>query len=103
MANTRETSHFDRARDELYSHVIRCAVLEASMEDRKAWMDDTIEYMAGRYPDLSDLEIVKLDQIGRRFIEPVIPHGAAANAANRDKWQEDPGVEKPRTDLVGAS
>jgi|SRR5690606_25150850 len=103
MANTHGTSHFDRARDELYSHVIRCAVLEASMEDRTAWMDDTIEYMAGRYPDLSDLEIAKLNEIGRRFIEPVIPHGAAANAANRDKWQEDSAGEGPRADLVGAS
>jgi hypothetical protein len=77
----------DRARDELYKHVIRCEVLKAAMPDRHAWMDETIEYLAERYPKLSDSELVQLDTMGRRFIRPAIPHGAHATAVNRGEWQ----------------
>jgi hypothetical protein len=33
---------FDHARDELYSHILRCGVLEATEEHRKEWFDDTL-------------------------------------------------------------
>jgi hypothetical protein len=73
-----------RARDELMSHVIRCEVLEARREDRFEWLDDTIDYMADRYPQLSDLEIAQLELIGRQFLRPVIPHGVGNTALTRE-------------------
>lgn len=100
MSRNDRRAHFERARDELYSHVVRCEVLQANPEDREAWMDDTIEYMAERYPRLSALELAQLDAIGRRFIQPAIPHGSKATAVNRDEWQAD---EHPEAELVGTS
>lgn len=69
------TSLFDRARDELFSHIHRCGVLEATEEQQREWMDDTIEYMAERYPELSPEETAQLRDLGLRFCQPVIPHG----------------------------
>lgn len=77
----------DRARDELFSHVIRCEVLDAEMDDRVEWLDETMDYMAHRYPGLSELELAQLKVIGTRFIEPAIPHGEHATAENRTDWQ----------------
>lgn len=96
MGKRNGKSLFERARDELYSHVIRCDVLAAHVEDRRSWMDETVEYMAGRYPDLSQLQLAQLERIGRRFIEPAIPHGAEAHAANRDDWQGEFGEVQGR-------
>lgn len=72
-----------KARDELMSHTIRCDVLEAHPEDRVEWLDETIDYMAGRFPQLSDLQVTRLEMIGKQFIKPVIPHGAGKTAMNR--------------------
>jgi hypothetical protein len=66
----------DRARDELFSHINRCGVLQASAEDQKQWMDETIEYIGERYPDLTDTDLRELHGIGTRFCRPAIPHGA---------------------------
>ncbi len=99
MGNKHRKTQFDRARDELCSHVIRCEVLDAHMEDRFEWLTETMDYMADRYPDLTELEIAQLEVIGRRFVKPAIPHGAKAHAANRDRWQE-PEAEEPQTDAT---
>lgn len=92
MGSHHRKSQFDRARDEFYSHVIRCEVLEAHMEDRLEWLEETMDYMAGRYPDLTDLELSQLEIVGRRFVKPVIPHGSHAHAGNREKWEQDEAV-----------
>ena len=42
------SSPFDKARDELLSHIIHCGVLQAQPEQQKDWFDDTMEYMAER-------------------------------------------------------
>lgn len=68
-------SLFDRARDELFSHIHRCGVIEATEEQQLEWMDDTLEYMAERYPELSPEETAQLRDLGLRFCQPVIPHG----------------------------
>ena len=65
----------DRARDELFSHITRCQVLDALAEDQEQWMDETIEYLGERYPDLSGEELGTLREIGLRFCRPAIPHG----------------------------
>ncbi|MCE2422078.1 MAG: hypothetical protein J4G03_01965 [Gemmatimonadetes bacterium] len=55
-------------------------MLEAEPDEREAWFDDTLEYMAGRYPDLSGSDIQVLRTIGLRYCAPVIPHGRARAA-----------------------
>lgn len=64
-----------RARDELFSHINRCGVLQAEEEDQKHWMEETIDYLAERYPDLSDDDLQDLFSVGMRFCRPAIPHG----------------------------
>jgi hypothetical protein len=66
---------FDVARDELMSHIHRCGVLKAAPEQQGQWLEDTMEFMAERYPDLSAEQLKELHQIGRRFCQPIIPHG----------------------------
>ena len=65
----------DRARDELFSHINRCGVLQADADDQRTWMDETIEYIAERYPDLSDADLQALYNIGIRFCQPAIAYG----------------------------
>jgi hypothetical protein len=72
---TYQASLFDRARDELFSHIHRCGVLQATEEQQREWMDDTLEYMTQRYPDLSPEQTRQLRDLGLRFCKPVIPHG----------------------------
>lgn len=74
----------DRARDELFSHINRCGVLQATADDQKIWMDETIDYLAERYPDLGDLELDHLHSVGMRFCQPALAHGAESTAKSRD-------------------
>ena len=64
-----------RARDELFSHINRCGVLQAEEDDQRHWMDETIDYLAERYPDLTDGDLQDLYSVGIRFCQPAIPHG----------------------------
>ena len=64
-----------RARDELFSHINRCGVLQAEGNDQQLWMEETIDYLAERYPDLSDQDLQDLFSVGIRFCQPAIPHG----------------------------
>jgi len=67
------------------SHVVRCEVLEARSDDRFEWLDDTLDYMADRYPQLGELELAQLELMGRQFLRPVIPHGVGNNALTRER------------------
>lgn len=78
----------DRARDELFSHINRCGVLQAAEEDQRHWMDETLEYIGERYPDLTDADLRGLHEIGIRFCKPAIAHGAE----NTAKTMEDATV-----------
>ena len=75
----------DRARDELFSHINRCGVLQASPEDQEQWMNETIEYIGERYPDLTDGDLTELRGIGIRFCKPAI----GSRAENRVEAEED--------------
>jgi hypothetical protein len=66
-----EAVSLDQARDELFSHILRCGVIEALPEHQKDWMDDTMLYLADRYEDLSDEELAQLRVLGERFCQPV--------------------------------
>lgn len=65
-------SSFDQARDELFSHILRCGVTEAEAEHQKDWMDDTMQYLAERYADLTEEELSEVRVLGERFCKPVV-------------------------------
>ncbi len=62
---------FAQARDELFSHILRCGVIDALPEHQKDWLDDTMLYLADRYEDLSEEELGQLRLLGERFCQPV--------------------------------
>ena len=66
-----EDAAFAQARDELFSHVLRCGVIDALPEHQKDWFDDTMLYLADRYDTLSDEELAQLRLLGERFCQPV--------------------------------
>ena len=63
---------FDQARDELFSHILRCGVLEAELEHQKDWFDDTMQYLADRYLDLSNENLTDVRVLGERYCQPVV-------------------------------
>ena len=69
---------FAQARDELFSHINRCEVLSATDDDRTAWMNETIDYIGERYPDLVDPDLRELHAVGIRFCQPAINNIPAA-------------------------
>jgi hypothetical protein len=70
----------DRARDELFSHINRCGVLQAEHKDQEQWLEETMEYLGERYPDLTHQDLRDLYTVGLRFCRPPIPHGTGGNA-----------------------
>lgn len=82
MAKTREPrktaipTTFEQARDELFSHILRCGVLEAAPEHQKEWFDDTMLYLADRYEDLTEPELEQLRTLGERYCRPVVARPA---------------------------
>ncbi|MCH8810243.1 MAG: hypothetical protein IID07_00320 [Gemmatimonadetes bacterium] len=69
---------FAQARDELFSHINRCEVLSATDDDRTTWMNETIDYIGERYPDLVDPDLRELHAVGIRFCQPAINNIPAA-------------------------
>ena len=66
-----EAVAFAQARDELFSHILRCGVIDALPEHQKDWFDDTMLYLADRYEDLTEDELSQLRVLGERFSKPV--------------------------------
>ncbi len=75
---------FDQARDELFSHILRCGVLEALPEHQKEWFDDTMLYLAERYEDLSEEELGQLRTLGERYCQPVANRAPAATESETE-------------------
>ena len=73
---------FEQARDELFSHILRCGVLEAAPEHQKEWFDDTMLYLGDRYEDLTEADIAELRVLGERYCQPVMARTAAPVGAN---------------------
>lgn len=88
-----KTTVLDRARDELFSHIQRCGVLQATEEHQREWLEETMGFMSERYPDLTKLQMAQLEAMGRRYIRPAIPHGRGKNETNREDWIEDPAED----------
>ena len=62
---------FNQARDEMFSHILRCGVLEAEPEHQKDWFDDTMQYLTERYQDLTAEDLNQLRTLGERYCRPV--------------------------------
>jgi hypothetical protein len=87
----------DRARDELFSHINRCRVLEAAHADQEHWLQETMEYLGDRYPDLEDGDLRDLYRVGMAFCRPAISNrrkNAQAQDANAAETIAA-GVEEP--------
>lgn len=82
-----------RARDELFSHINRCGVLQAEENDQQHWMEETVDYLAERYPDLTDGDLQDLFSVGMRFCRPAIPHG-------RKRFGFDPREKDPEPEVT---
>ncbi len=89
-----QRTDFDHARDELMSHIHRCGVLKASQEQQDQWLDDTMQFMAERYAELGESELTELQEIGRRFCQPVIPHGRGNTALGTAEPSEDEAADE---------
>ena len=79
-----QKSTLDRARDELFSHIHRCGVIGATVEQQIELMDDTMNYMAERYPELSEADLRYLRDLGLRFCQPVISHGRQGTSQSQE-------------------
>jgi hypothetical protein len=77
-------SSFDQARDELFSHILRCGVLEADPEHQKEWMDDTLQYLAERFTDLTEEQLTDVRVLGERFCRPVVPRRPEVAGTNAE-------------------
>ena len=77
---TASPTSFDQARDEMFSHILRCGVIEALPEHQKEWFDDTMQYIADRYEDLGKEDLGKLRMLGERYCQPVQRRAEPATA-----------------------
>ena len=78
--STPEAASFAQARDELFSHILRCGVIDALPGHQKDWFDDTMGYVADRYEALSKEELAQLRVLAERYCQPVrrvVESGAA--------------------------
>lgn len=85
----------DDAKDELFAHMQRCQVPGAAEEDVREWMNDTRQFLADRFPQLSEAQLASLEMIGRRYAQPVIPHGKDSTARNRGDWEGEAEAAHP--------
>jgi hypothetical protein len=83
--NRHRKGTFDRARDELFSHIHRCEVIGATEEQQAEWMEETIQYLGERFPDLNDDELKQLSELGMRFCQPIVPHGRERSTESHDE------------------
>jgi hypothetical protein len=76
-------TEFDIARDELMNHIHRCGVLKATQQHQDEWFTETMEYMKERYTGLTANQLTQLEQIGKRFCQPVIRNGEQVEATEQ--------------------
>jgi hypothetical protein len=60
-------------------------VIHAEQEDQMVWMDETVDFMKERHPELSAEELQQLHGAGIRFCQPVIPHGAVDHTSRSNQ------------------
>ena len=67
----RSASPFAEARDELFQQIMRCGVVGSAPEDQNDWFDNTMDYLAERYHELTPSEMEELRVLGERFAQPL--------------------------------
>ena len=72
MPDLKSAEAFELARDELFSHILRCGVIDAALDHQKEWFDDTMDYLADRYLALDDNQLTAVRTLGERYCRPVI-------------------------------
>jgi hypothetical protein len=72
---------FEQARDELLQHIMRCGVIDAATEHQTEWFDDTMAYIAERFPELKEPQLGELRTLGQRFCEPPKARATAESSA----------------------
>lgn len=92
----------ERARDELFSHIHRCGVLRATAEHQVEWMDDTISYIAERYPDLTEEQLGELRTMGLRFCRPVIDRSQETETETENETETEAGGEAAESEAAAA-
>ena len=92
-----------QARDELFSHINRCGVLQSTEEDQSHWMDETIDYLGERYPDLAGAELRELHAVGMRFCQPAISRGTPSVAPAETLVEEPADVEATQVAMAGSA
>ncbi|MDX2193391.1 MAG: hypothetical protein NW201_08545 [Gemmatimonadales bacterium] len=73
---------FEQARDELFSHILRCGVIEALPEHQKEWFDDTMQYLEERYEELGEEGLQTLRTLGENYCRPVQRRAPEATTAS---------------------
>ncbi len=61
---------FEQARDEVFQHIMQCGVIGALPEHQQEWFSETMQFIAGRYPELGESELKQLRTLGERFVQP---------------------------------
>lgn len=93
-----EPTDLERARDELFSHIQRCHVLDATSDQQEEWLNETVEYLSERYPGLDRKGLSKLRKLGERYCRPPIPHGDVdAEEAWSDERVEEGEATEPES------
>ena len=91
---------FAQARDELFSHINRCGVLNATDEDKTTWMDETIDYLGERYPELASPDLTQLHSVGIRFCQPAINNVPTQTAVAEPPVTDAEAEEAPEAEPV---
>jgi hypothetical protein len=94
-------SPFDQARDEMFQHVMRCGVIGSEPEHQKEWFDETMNYLAERYHELSKKEVADLRVLGERFAAPTRKPDSAVAAP--DLSSESDEAAEGELDAVNAA
>ena len=70
-------------------------------------MNETIEYLGERFPDLTDSDLQDLHNVGIRFCQPAIPHGSKASggpeAADADAVEVEAAAAVETAETVEAA
>jgi hypothetical protein len=70
---------FEEARDEMFQQIMQCGVIGCEPEHQAEWFDDTMRYLADRYDELTEAELMQLRTLGERFVQP--PKSTATQVA----------------------
>ena len=105
-----EPTAFDMARDELFQHVIRCDVIGANPDHQAEWFNDTMQYMADRWHELTPKQLTELRTLGERFAQPARSAqpsdgettDVTTEAGAEPAAEEEPAGEEEPADAVSA-